>query len=187
MSQPASKKNNIWGDGSPPAPWCPSACAGMEAGEPWEAIKLPVSLPPRCWLGWMCHGGTRGVGLLAAASTLPLKALGWSKAHRHSRGQLLCLVGEGYGEGAADLGCLQPPSLLPAPTWPRSSRTAGANPLSGVLPGNFQLLLPDASAESPRRCWESFPNPARGALPRWQPGSAAAQPASACSPSPNPR
>lgn len=64
-------------------------------------------------------GETRGSGLLSAASTLPPKALGWSKDHRHSRGPLLSSwVGEGRREAAADLGCLQPPSLLLAPTWP---------------------------------------------------------------------
>lgn len=101
-------------------PWWPSACAAMEAGEPRGDIKLPASLPPRCWLEWMCKPQETHVA--QGSSTLPLKASGWSKAHRHSRAPLLSRrVGEGHGEAVADLGCLQPPLFLPAPTWPRAA------------------------------------------------------------------
>lgn len=69
-----------------------------------------------------------------------LEVLGWSKAHHGSWKQ--------------------------RQTWgafsiPRSSQLAPGS-RAGVLPGDFQLLPPDPSTESPRQCWESFPK----SLPR---------------------
>lgn len=48
---------------------------------------------------------------------------------------------------------LAPPRCPPAP----GEQSWRANARCWALPGDFQLLLPDASTKSPRHCWERLP------------------------------
>lgn len=76
-------------------PWCLSACAGTEAGEPREHTQPSTAtlVPWACKHRKSCEA--QGSSLLAGGLGLE-QSPSW---------QL---------EAAADLGCLQPPSLLPA-------------------------------------------------------------------------
>lgn len=143
-------------------PRCPS---GQAAGDPLEDTQ-----PPTTSIDVQAPGETCGSGLLSAASTLSLKVLGWNKSHRGPL--LLSWVGEGCGQAAADSGCLQPPSLFLAPTWPRAAELLEQTRSLGCCQGNSSSsrLTP---AQSPLGdVGRASQNLARGALPRWQPRSA---------------
>lgn len=171
MSQPVSKKNNIWGEGSPPSALVAislrsDGSRGATGGH--QAACLPATTL-LAGMDVQAPGDTRGSGVLHP----PTEGLGMEQSPSSQPGTAAIAPGGRRAWGSSGRLGVPSASLVPAGSHlAPGSRAAGANPLSGVLPGDFQLLLPDASAESPRRCWESFPNPAPGALPHWQPSSA---------------
>lgn len=106
---------------------------------PGEHRRTPstcVTLPTRT-----CEPqGTRGsLKLLSTAFPLPPEVLARGKSPCHSRGLLLP---KGAGNQLQIWGSLR----LPHPSSLPPGRNAGAQPLSGALPGDFQLLPPDPGA-----------------------------------------